>query len=122
MDRSALILPVLLLPVGASAQVTAITEVSVIDVRSGETQPGMSVVVSGDRIVTVGRAETVVAPDGATVVTSTMRRRVSCCHHDAAGLARRVAVDDVAPPQPFGAHVARGRGGDGEGPTGRRGG
>lgn len=68
MSQAAVILISLLVPAGVSGQVTVIAETNVVDVRTGVTRPAVTVVVSGDRIVTVGPSEDVVTPDGATVV------------------------------------------------------
>ena len=69
MIRRALLLAGLFLSAGAAtAQPLAFADVTVIDVEDGTARPGMTVIVSGDRITSVGPTSTVAVPDGATVI------------------------------------------------------
>src|SRR5918911_803520 len=52
----------------ASARVLAITGVTVIDATGAPARPGMTVVVTGDRITAVGKSGEVDVPEGARVV------------------------------------------------------
>jgi hypothetical protein len=55
----------------ATAQPIALTNVTVIDVEEGVARPGMSVIVTGDRITAVGTENEIDVPDGATIVDGT---------------------------------------------------
>jgi hypothetical protein len=58
-------------PTGLNGQPTgqtAIVGVTIVDVTAGELRPGMTVVISGDRIAAVGRADAVDVPPGATLL------------------------------------------------------
>lgn len=69
MKRTALLLTALLLTAGAAtAQSLAFTDITVIDVEEGTAEPGMTVLVSSDRIAAVGEVGTVEVPPGATVI------------------------------------------------------
>ena len=69
MKRIVLLLTALLLATSAAAaQSLAFTDVTVIDVEEGVAEPGMTVVVSGDRISTVGETGTVQVPSDASVI------------------------------------------------------
>ncbi|PAP77212.1 amidohydrolase family protein [Rubrivirga marina] len=69
MRQTAPLLAALLLAAGAAtAQPIAFTDVTVIDVEEGVAKPGRTVVVSGDRITSVGPSGEVEVPPGATVV------------------------------------------------------
>lgn len=52
----------------ASAQSVAIIHVKIIDVEEGVTKPGMSVIVTGDRISAVGSVPEIEIPDGSTTI------------------------------------------------------
>jgi imidazolonepropionase-like amidohydrolase len=71
--KPALILSALLfLAIGqAAAQPIAFTNITVIDVEEGVARPGMSVIVTGDRITDVGSMNEIDVPDGATIVDGT---------------------------------------------------
>lgn len=63
------LLPTLLLiSVTATAQPIAFIKVAVIDVAEGEARPGMTVVVTGDRITGVGRTDSLEVPANATII------------------------------------------------------
>ncbi len=51
-----------------SAPALAITDITVVDVRTGERRPGQTVVVNGNRITEVGASATANVPRGATIV------------------------------------------------------
>ena len=69
MTRSTLFLSVLCLSAGvATAQPLAFTDVTVIDVAGGTAEPGMTVVVTGDRITGVGPSVEVEVPADAAVI------------------------------------------------------
>jgi imidazolonepropionase-like amidohydrolase len=53
---------------GQSVDATAIGDVTIVDMATGELRPGMTVVISGDRIAAVGRADVLDVPPGATLV------------------------------------------------------
>ncbi len=53
---------------GQSTEATAVVDVIIVDVATGELRPGMTVVISGDRIAAVGRADAVDVPAGATLI------------------------------------------------------
>jgi imidazolonepropionase-like amidohydrolase len=53
---------------GQSTDATAVVDVTIVDVATGELRPNMTVVISGDRIAAVGRADAVDVPPGATLV------------------------------------------------------
>lgn len=57
----------------APASATAITNVTVVDVVRGATRPGMTVIITGDRISAVGPVERTRVPAGARVVRGTGR-------------------------------------------------
>lgn len=66
MKRAAMLLVALLLGAGtAAAQALAFTHVTVIDVAEGVAEPGRTVVIEGDRIVSVGLSDEVEVPAGA---------------------------------------------------------
>jgi hypothetical protein len=69
---AALVLAVASIPAPADPQI-AITNVTVIDVATGRSRPGMTVVVEGERIKAVGRASQIRVPTGARVVPGTGR-------------------------------------------------
>lgn len=54
-----------------SAQTTAFTNVTIIDVRDGAAEPAMTVVISGERILEVGQITTTEVPAGAEVIDAT---------------------------------------------------
>ena len=62
---------VTLLPPGVSRKDVAIANVTIIDTENGESLPDMTVVVSSRRIVSMGRAGSVVIPEGARVLDGT---------------------------------------------------
>lgn len=69
MKRTVLLLTALLLVAdAATAQSLAFTDVIVIDVAEGVVEPGMTVVIQGDRIVRVGSSGEVEVPADATVI------------------------------------------------------
>jgi hypothetical protein len=55
----------------AAAQPVAIIHVNIIDVEEGVTKPGMSVIVTGDRISAVGSMDEINVPDGAILIDGT---------------------------------------------------
>jgi ketosteroid isomerase-like protein len=61
------------LPTAAAPQALAITDVTVVDVREEVARPGMTVVISGDRIAAVGPSGSVAVPAHARVVDGTGR-------------------------------------------------
>ena len=68
----ALFFTALLYPVGtASAQSLAFTDVTVIDVKEGVAEPGVTVIVSGDRIWGIGKTDSLEVPAGATSIDAT---------------------------------------------------
>jgi imidazolonepropionase-like amidohydrolase len=71
--KTTLILSALLfLTIGqAATQPIAFTNVTIIDVEEGVARPDMFVIVSGDRITTVGSAHKIEIPEGATIVDGT---------------------------------------------------
>jgi imidazolonepropionase-like amidohydrolase len=51
-----------------TARALAIVDVTLIDVADGRARPGMTVIVSGDRIVAVGRTRKIRTPEGAQLI------------------------------------------------------
>jgi CubicO group peptidase (beta-lactamase class C family) len=61
------------LPTAVASQTVAIPDVTIVDVREGVARPGMTIVVSGDRIAAVGPSGSVEVPGDARMVDGTGR-------------------------------------------------
>jgi adenine deaminase len=61
------------LPAAVESQTVAIPDVTIVDVREGVARPGMTIVVSGDRIAAVGPSGSVEVPADARMVDGTGR-------------------------------------------------
>lgn len=68
MKRIALLAALLIMMGDARAQSLAFTNVSVVDVSEGIVRPEMTVIVTGDRITGVGKADLLEVPAGATII------------------------------------------------------
>lgn len=69
LDKLSLILGTFLLTAGlAAAQPIAFTDVTVIDATGAPPQPGMTVIVSGDRVWGIGKTDSLEVPADATVI------------------------------------------------------
>jgi hypothetical protein len=64
----AALLLLLILPASAGADQTAIVNVTIVDVAAARTIPGMTVILTDNRITAVGPSQTVIVPPGARVI------------------------------------------------------